>query len=229
MPVPTGAVLELPVADLPVAVLVTTRRAGDLRPGSAGAAARRQAVLPGSWSALRQVHGASVRGCDASGSSGDALVGTPADHPAMFAADCALVALVSPEGSVAAVHAGWQGLRAGVIEAAAARLRSLGARELLALRGPVIGPECYEFGPELLDELCARQGESLRATTSTGRPALDLAAGVAAALERAGAELVGEVASCTACGRAEDGSARWFSHRARRDTGRHALVITTRR
>ncbi|HET9091182.1 MAG TPA: polyphenol oxidase family protein [Acidimicrobiales bacterium] len=229
MPARAGAVLELPVGDLPVAVLVTTRRAGDLRPGSQGAAARRQAVLPGEWSALRQVHGASVRGCADSGSSGDALVGSPADRPAMFAADCALVALVSPQGPVAAVHAGWQGLRAGVIEAAAARLRSLGARELVALRGPVIGPECYEFGPELLDELCGRFGERLRATTSDGRPALDLAAGVAVALERAGAELVGEVDSCTACGREEDGSARWFSHRARRDAGRHALVVTTRR
>ena len=52
-----------------------------------------------------------------------------------------------------------------------------------------------------------------------GAPALDLVAGVRAATAAAGAELVGVIDSCTACAGGQ------FSHRARADRGRQALVV----
>jgi len=183
-------------------------------------------VLPGPpWSTVRQVHGAGVADAASPGAEADVLVASEGGRLAVFAADCALLAVASAEGPFAAVHAGWAGLVAGVIEAAAAELRRRGATSLRAVRGPCIGPECYEFTPADLDRVASRYGPQVRGTTSAGTPALDLAAGVRAACERAGIELAGEVASCTACARTADGEPLFFSHRARRDTGRHALVV----
>jgi copper oxidase (laccase) domain-containing protein len=219
------------IGDLPGEIVVTTRSAGDLRPGARGAARRRAALISGRpWGWTRQVHGAGVVGAGRQGRSGDVLVGSSAaDRPAMFAADCALLGVLSPEGVVAAVHAGWQGLCSGVIEEAAVAMRALGASKLQAVRGPCIGPECYEFGAGDLDVVAGIYGADVRAETAVGRPALDLAAGVRVACERAGVEIVHTIDSCTACARTPSGEPLWFSHRARRDTGRHALVVTERR
>jgi copper oxidase (laccase) domain-containing protein len=218
---------EVALDGLAGAVVVTTRAAGDLRPAHAGSEERRQAAVPGRrWSWTRQVHGATVLFLEQAGESGDALVASPAHRPAMFAADCALIGLLSREGIAAAVHAGWRGLLAGVVEATAEKMRAAGAGDLFAVRGPCIGPECYEFGSEDLDRVAGRYGPAVRSETSTGRPALDLAAGIRLACERAGVDVAHEVRSCTACATASDGSYLWFSHRARKEAGRHALVVT---
>lgn len=213
--------------DARAVVIVSKRAAGDLRPASASSAERRQAVLAGPWAYASQEHGASVRSAESCGLPGDAVVGRRGEPaPAMFAADCALLGVVSPEGELAAVHAGWRGLLAGVIEAAGEALRSRGASRLWAVRGPVIGPECYQFGPHDLDRLTRAYGPSLRGETAAGKPALDLGAGVAAACERAGIELVATVTHCTACARDEAGEPLYYSHRARHEAGRHALVVS---
>ena len=99
---------------------------------------------PVSW--VRQVHGDGVvvvegpgHGC---GEEGDALVTA---HPeaalAIFTADCAPVALASPEGVVGAAHAGWSGVVGGVIERAVDAMRSLGASRVEAALGPCIHAE----------------------------------------------------------------------------------------
>lgn len=209
-------------------VTVSTRRAGDLRPASPEAESRRRQLLgAGSWDFTKQVHGAEVREGECRGAPGDGLVGRlERDRPAMFAADCALLGVVSPEGVVGAVHAGWRGLLSGVIEATAALMRARGATALAAVRGPVIGPECYEFGEEELAELVARYGPSLAGETRAGRPALDLAAGVAAACEESEIELAALVGACTSCASGEDGEPAYFSYRARRETGRHGLFVS---
>ena len=62
-------------------------------------------------------------------------------------------------------------------------------------------------------------GGSVRGRTAGGRPALDVPAGISAALERAGASGVEGVDACTACAEG------YFSHRARRDTVRQALLV----
>jgi len=186
---------------------------------------RRQLVAPGPWRFLRQCHGYDVvvleptEACE--GREADVLVSSLPGAPlAVFSADCAMIALASPEGTVAAVHAGWRGLLAGVIERAAAKMAEMGSTDIAAVIGACIGPECYEFNPADLEPLVARYGSSLVSVTSKGLPALDLRAGVHRALEAAGVRLEAELAHCTAC------DPGWFSWRARKDTGRQALVVS---
>jgi YfiH family protein len=206
-------------------LLWTSRGDGDVGPGAGAAAeARRAVVRPGPWAWLCQVHGAGVHVVTGpggvQGSEGDALVtAAPGVALAVFTADCAPVALMSPEGVAGLVHAGWRGLEAGVVEATVDAMRQLGATRLEAALGPCIRAECYEFGAAELDRLVARWGPVVRARTASGRPALDLPAAVGVALERSGAELVVDAGVCTAC------STDWFSHRARRDVGRQATVL----
>ena len=153
---------------------------------------------------LRQVHGDGVvvvePAGDATGGQGDALVTTARDVAlAVLTADCAPVALSSPEGVVAAVHAGWRGLRAGVVERTVEVMLALGAIEVNAALGPCIRAECCPFGVAELDEVAAILGDAVRGTTADGAPALDLPAAVSAALARAGVKLVLDVGDCTVC------------------------------
>jgi YfiH family protein len=150
----------------------------------------------------------------------DGLVSaSPSVALTVLTADCASVALGSEEGVFAAVHAGWRGLVAGVVEAAVRVMRSMGATEVAGALGPCIHPGCYEFGPDELDRVAVGLGQGVRGRTTSGRPALDLPASVAAALAGAGAGQVAGVDTCTACAPGH------FSHRARRDPGRQALVV----
>jgi polyphenol oxidase len=151
---------------------------------------------------------------------GDALVGVgPGSAVAVLTADCGSIALGSAEGVFAAVHAGWRGLTGGVVEAAVAAMRDEGATAVTGALGPCIHPECYEFSPDDLDQMAAVYGDGVRGRTATGRPALDLPAAVSAALVAAGAAEVPGTVACTACG------GGYFSHRARADRGRQALVV----
>jgi hypothetical protein len=110
---------------------------------------------------------------------------------------------------------------AGVIERTGAKMIEAGSTDIAAVIGACIGPECCEFGPGDLEPLVARYGSSLVSVTSSGLPALDLRAGVHRALEAASIRLVAELDSCTAC------DPGWFSWRARKDTGRQALVVAS--
>lgn len=152
--------------------------------------------------------------------TGDVLVSDAAAHSlSVLTADCAPVALGSGEGVFAAVHAGWRGLRHGVVEAAVAAMRTMGATRVVGALGPCIHPGCYEFAEDDLDDLVAHFGERVRGRTSAGRPALDIPAAVSVALAAGGAEETPGVDACTAC------SGPYFSHRARQDRGRQALVV----
>ncbi|MGH7131454.1 MAG: peptidoglycan editing factor PgeF [Phycisphaerales bacterium] len=65
-------------------------------------------------------------------------------------ADCAPVLLASADGRiVAAVHAGWRGVLAGIIPNTVAEMRELGADDIAAAIGPCIGPDAFEVGPEV--------------------------------------------------------------------------------
>ena len=154
------------------------------------------------------------------GDPGDGLVSRDRGAAVVvLTADCASIALGSDEGVFAAVHAGWRGLAAGVVGASIGAMRQAGAVGISVALGPCIHPECYEFSEEDLDGVAALFGDGVRGRTSAGRPALDLPAAVRSAVERAGVELVPGVDACTAC----EGS--YFSHRARGDLGRQALVV----
>lgn len=184
---------------------------------------------------LRQVHGSGVVVVAAAPPPGSARwVTSPATGPSeadavvavgsgscvvALTADCAPVALGSPEGVHAAVHVGWRGLVAGVIGGAVDTMRALGATDVVAGLGPTIHPCCYAFGRRDLDTVIAVVGDGVGAATSDGDPALDLPTGVRNRLAEAGARLVVDVDTCTACG----GNA--FSHRARRDRARQGMFV----
>lgn len=151
---------------------------------------------------------------------GDGLVSSsPSVGLAVLTADCASIAMGSPEGVFAAVHAGWRGLMGGVVEAAAGAMRDLGATTLYGAVGPTIHPECYPFSEADLSRVAAGYGDEVRATASNGQPALDLPGTVAAAFQRAGIRAVPGLDACTAC---DD---RYFSHRERADPERQGLVV----
>jgi polyphenol oxidase len=187
-------------------------------------AARRRAVVDLPWTWLHQVHGAGVvrvtQPADGAGTKADAAVtSTPGCALAVLTADCAPVALASREGVIGVAHAGWRGVAAGVIEATVAEMEALGATAIEAAIGPCIHAECYEFSAPDLDDVATRLGDTVRATTASGAPALDLPAAVRVALARAGVEAVDDAGVCTACSPAH------FSWRARQETQRQATVV----
>ncbi len=143
--------------DDPAAVAENRRRIG------AGLGGR--AAEPEAWTCLHQVHGAEVfvagsqdppgvRGVPVDSTAlpqADASVSTGSDAVlAILTADCAPVALVGP-GVVGAVHAGWRGLAAGVLEAAVAQVAEMAGEPPAAVVGPCIHPCCYQFSPGDLD------------------------------------------------------------------------------
>jgi copper oxidase (laccase) domain-containing protein len=138
---------------------------------------------------------------------------------AVLTADCAPIALASDEGVIGVVHAGWRGLVAGVVDAAAVAMRDLGATDVVAALGPCIHAECYEFSEADIDAVAAELGDDVRGVTAAGRPALDVPAAVRGALERAGVRLVHDADVCTAC------SSAHYSHRARAELERQAVVV----
>lgn len=214
------------LADGRQAHLVFTSRAdGDLAVGSGDPALddRRRAIAPTPWTWLRQVHGAEVVQVDRPGAhagvEADAAVTTTSGCVlAVHTADCAPIAVVADDGGLAVIHAGWRGLMAGVVEHAVGVLDALVGGGRAAVLGPCIHPECYEFSEFDLAAVEHRFGPAVRAETADGRPALDVPAASAVALGLAGVPLAGSSPGCTACG------SGWYSHRARGDSGRQALV-----
>lgn len=154
------------------------------------------------------------------GAQADAAITTCAGAAlAVLTADCAPVALASPQGPVGIVHAGWRGLVAGVVEAAVESMERLGARDLFAALGPCIWPHAYDFSVPDLEAVADHFGPGVKAVSASGAPALDLPAAVGAALERSDVVLVAVAQTCTHCSRAH------WSWRARRDTARQATVV----
>jgi polyphenol oxidase len=201
------------------------RRAGDFAnldaPG-VDVLQRRLADAPWTW--LRQVHGRRVVVVDRPGAAtaeeADAAVTACAGAALVIrTADCAPVALASPEGVIGAVHAGWRGLMAGVVEEAVLAMRSLGASDVAAALGPCIAPHAYRFSPADLEPIAQRFGLSVLSFDEAGSPALDLPAAVRAALGSAGARMFADAQTCTHC------SGEHWSWRANRDNGRQATVV----
>jgi YfiH family protein len=140
----------------------------------------------------------------------------------VLAADCVPVLLADPAARVvAAAHAGWRGLAAGVVEAAAGAFAQRGGdpAAAVALVGPAIGPCCYEVGAQVRDAVAGRY-PAAAAVTRTGRPSLDLAAGAVEALRRSGFARVRPAGECTS-----DQPDRFFSHRRDGTTGRQAGLV----
>ena len=107
---------------------------------------------PPRW--LTQVHGVNVLdappAADPAPEGADAVVlRHPGTVGVIQVADCLPVLLAAADGrAVAAAHAGWRGLAAGVLEATVERLAEP-AGSLMAWLGPAIGPAHFEVGDEV--------------------------------------------------------------------------------
>jgi YfiH family protein len=187
-----------------------------------------------SFQYMNQVHGcdvATIAGIEAASATSataseaptaDALasVGAPL---AVLVADCVPLVLVGEDASGApvlgAVHAGRPGVAAGVVPAAVARLRALGATRISAWIGPSICGGCYEVPAGMRADVSATVPATW-CTTSRGTPGLDLPAGVRSQLEAEGVA-VEYSGGCTL----EDD--KLFSYRRNARTGRFAGLVWT--
>jgi len=161
----------------------------------------------------RQVHGAATvtaAQCEAAAMpEADAVISArAAQRIGVMTADCVPILVANTGGSaVAAIHAGWRGLAAGVIESGVRSLREAAgpAEPLVAVIGPHIGPCCYEVDEPVLGPLRVRFGAELESATRPslpGRALLDLGALTQRALCDAGVEpgSLGAIRdACTRC------------------------------
>lgn len=171
---------------------------------------------------LRQVHG--IRVIDAAAADDRTADAAFARQPglvcAVLTADCLPILLCSVDGEcVAAVHAGWRGLAAGVVEAA---VEALGTRNLLAWLGPAIGSDAFEVGGEVR-EIFLRQNEAFASsfrTAGSGKWFADIYSIARLQLAQLGITECSGEDLCT-----HSDAERFFSYRRDGQTGRMATLI----
>ncbi len=172
--------------------------------GERGVQAPEFTVFPRQVHGIRVVHGESMRG--AGSAPADAIVSTtPGLAVGIVTADCVPILVASEDGSrVAAIHAGWRGLAAGVIEAGIGAIE-LPAHQLRAAVGPAARGCCYEVDNPVAEALAVRysalQGDLL-VPGRPGRYQLDLPGLVARVLRGIGlnGDRIGVAqALCTIC------------------------------
>jgi len=141
-------------------------------------------------------------------------------------ADCLPVLLTDASGSVvAAAHAGWRGLAAGILQATVAAMRCRAADpngQIHAFLGPAIGPDAFEVGAEVLAAMRGTLPEAQGAfrPIANGKFLADLPGLARQALAQVGVTSVYGGHWCTV--RDPD---RFYSFRRDRVTGRHAALI----
>jgi YfiH family protein len=182
---------------------------------------------------IHQVHGPNVVAIGSGGihddaAKADAIVLTdPSRIAAVRVADCAPVLIASADGrAVAAVHAGWRGVIAGVVPAAIAELRRATAvGDLIAAIGPCIGVEAFEVGPEVVADFDRVFGSAAPVRRrDDGKGHVDLKAAIFRQLRDARVRRVDTSDRCTVRDADE-----FFSHRRDQGaTGRMAAVIGPR-
>jgi len=212
-----------------VSVLMSDRSDGDMSTAAATDELR-QAVAPGAWTWLRQVHSDRVVAVtvpgECAGDVADAAVGAAVGTTlAIQVADCVPIALVSPTGVVGAAHAGWRGLSLGVVESTLRAMAQLDpavdAATTTAIVGPSICASCYEFGEPELTQLTQRFGAGARDQTVSGTASLNLHRAMEFELDRLGIGSTVWADDCTACN-----ADRFWSWRARKESGRQAMIVT---
>lgn len=120
--------------------------------------------LPNNPSWLKQIHGITVQCIDNMSQSlpeADAAIAfKPNQICVVRTADCLPVLICDMAGTqVAAIHAGWRSLSAGIIHQTCAQLTSTPAK-CLAWLGPAIGPQSFEVGRDVLDNFVSNGWES---------------------------------------------------------------------
>jgi YfiH family protein len=140
---------------------------------------------------------------------------------AVLTADCLPVLFCNRAGTkVAACHAGWRGLAAGVLEATVLAMDCESA-QLIAWLGPAIGPQTYKVGNEVYESFVNLNIDNTIAFRRHGNLWLaDLYELARLALARAGIKQVSGGQHCT-----YTEQSRFFSYRRDGQTGRMASLI----
>jgi YfiH family protein len=174
---------------------------------------------------LKQVHGIAAVNADFEANllEADAAIGRlPGRVCAVMTADCLPVLLCDRAGTVvAAAHAGWRGLAAGVLEATIKKM-DVPASDLLAWLGPAIGPKCFEVGDEVRATFVDKDPSATLAFDAkpSGKWLADIYTLARQRLQAAGVNSISGGDFCTFT-EAE----RFFSYRRDGVTGRMASLI----
>lgn len=173
---------------------------------------------------LKQVHGidvveaspAHVMQADASWSQ------TPGVACTIMTADCLPALFCNRQGTqVAAAHAGWRGLAAGVLEAAVDSFADAPS-EILVWLGPAIGPQAFEVGAEVREAFIETHAETAEAFVASANPGKFMADIYQLARLRLAAYGVGAVYGG---GLSTYNDERFFSYRRAARTGRFASLV----
>lgn len=198
-------------------------RSGDDPSAVARNRALLRSQLPAEPHWLQQVHGACVlHHSGAQLPEADAQVSAgPNQVCVVLSADCLPVLFCNRAGTrVAAAHAGWRGMAAGVLENTVIAMAE-SPSELLAWLGPAIGPASYEVGDDVRNRFVKDDAEAGRAFERRGKAWMfDLYAMARLRLGRAGVTAVSGSAFCT-----YREANRFFSFRRDGQTGRMASLV----
>jgi YfiH family protein len=184
-------------------------------------------LLPGYWARRpiqRERHGTRIAiALEPNEDCGEAdgmLTDRPGLLLAIATADCVPVLLARQDRrEVAALHVGWRGAHAGIVDSFAALVRGRGGdpADWIAAIGPSAHPCCYEVSEALIGDFMERT--ALPPAAIAPRPRrLDLPAIVRWQLAQAGIGRVSAQAECTMCARCGDGRFVYHSYRRDRET-----------
>jgi YfiH family protein len=173
---------------------------------------------------LTQVHGTAVRlPGDTTPIEADAAVAcAPGATVAVLTADCLPIVLCAQSGDeIAAIHAGWRGLAAGIVGAALTRMRTP-PPSLVAWLGPAISQSAFEVGDEVRAAFVASDAGAVACfrRNERGRWQADLHALARRQLGAAGVGAVDGVDLCTF-----GDNERFFSYRRDGQCGRMVTFI----
>ncbi|MDR1075947.1 MAG: peptidoglycan editing factor PgeF [Xanthomonadaceae bacterium] len=196
---------------------------------------RRRFRLPCAPAWLRQVHGIEVARIGQPPPEDDvgepeadaAMTDAPGVVLAILTADCLPVVFAAKDGTgIAAAHAGWRGLVAGMLERTLAAMRAQ-PEDVIAWLGPAAGPARYEIGREVHDAFTAQApaAASAFAPTRPGQWMVDLYALARLRLIAAGMA-AGDIHGGGLCTISDP--QRFYSYRRDRETGRMATLIWMR-
>jgi len=185
-----------------------------------------QLALPAAPRWLDQVHGNRVVAANSwrpSVRADGCFSRRPGEICVVMTADCLPVLLCDRDGqAVAALHAGWRGLAAGILDAGVAAYADHGLPpdSLLAWLGPAIGQDAYEVGDEVRDAFDRTDELAAFEENSRGRWQMSLAALARARLAALGVHAVFGGGPCT-----HRNVELFFSHRRDGTCGRQAALI----
>ncbi|MEN5242222.1 peptidoglycan editing factor PgeF [Pseudomonas atacamensis] len=173
---------------------------------------------------LQQVHGIAVVHADPGivATADASWTATPGIACTAMTADCLPALFCDRAGTrVAAAHAGWRGLAAGVLEATLDSL-DVPAGEVLVWLGPAIGPKAFEVGPEVREVFINQLPEAAEAfvpSNNAGKFMADIYLLARLRLAERGVTAVYGGGFCTVT------DPRFFSYRRASRTGRFASLV----